>query len=318
MTSEAGEQRIAAGLACGIAAGALWGLVFLAPVLVRGFSPLELAAGRYLAFGALAALLAAPRRRALAAGLTRRDWAALAWLGLTGNTLYYVLLAAAVQGGGVAMTSLVIGFLPVVVTAIGTRDPGAVPLRALAPSLLLCLAGAACIAWHYVLAPASTAGGNAALGFACAVGALLSWTAFAVGNSRCLARRPHLSAHDWNLLTGLATGMQALALAPVALLMAPGGHGAGDWARFAAVSLGVALLASVAGNALWNRMSRLLPLTLAGQMILFETLFALLYAFGWERRLPHPLELAAFALVVAGVVTALHAHRPRPASPAMA
>lgn len=40
-----------------------------------------------------------------------------------------MLLANAVQLGGIAMTSLVIGFLPVAVTIIGSRDPGAVPLR---------------------------------------------------------------------------------------------------------------------------------------------------------------------------------------------
>mgnify|MGYP006920679532 CR=1 FL=1 len=55
------------------------------------------------------------------------------------------------------------------------------------------------------------------------------------------------------------------------------------WARpgaqLAAVSIGIAVAASILGNALWNRMSQLLPLTMVGQMILFETLFALLYGF---------------------------------------
>jgi len=67
------------------------------------------------------------------------------------------------------------------------------------------------------------------------------------------------------------------------------------------------------GNALWNRMSRLLPLTLVGQMILFETLFALVYAFLWEQRLPTLLETIAFALVVASVASCLAAHRNRAA-----
>ena len=37
------------GIGCGVGAGALWGLVFLAPELVREFSPLQLSAARYLA-----------------------------------------------------------------------------------------------------------------------------------------------------------------------------------------------------------------------------------------------------------------------------
>ncbi|RBF04126.1 EamA/RhaT family transporter, partial [Xanthomonas oryzae pv. oryzae] len=62
-------------------------------------------------------------------------------------------------------------------------------------------------------------------------------------------------------------------------------------------------------NALWNRASRVLPLTLVGQMIVFETVFALLYGFAWEMRLPTPLELAAIACLLVGVLwcAALHA-----------
>jgi drug/metabolite transporter (DMT)-like permease len=77
------------------------------------------------------------------------------------------------------------------------------------------------------------------------------------------------------------------------------------------VSVGVAVIASIMGNALWNRMSRLLPLTLVGQMILFETLFALLYGFMWEHRLPTMLESAAFLLVVLSVTSCIAAHRGR-------
>jgi len=67
-------------------------------------------------------------------------------------------------------------------------------------------------------------------------------------------------------------------------------------------------LASMVGNALWNRMSKLLPLTLVGQMILFETLFALIYGFLWEQRLPTDLEYVAFTLVVLSVVSCLAVH----------
>ncbi|GEP03028.1 DMT family transporter [Methylobacterium oxalidis] len=303
-----------AGILCGLGAGALWGLVFLAPELVRGFQPLEIAVGRYLAFGLISAALIAPRLRRLLPRIGRREWLDLAWLSLAGNTIYYILLSLAVQAGGIALTALVIGFLPVAVTLIGSRDRDAVPLRRLAPSLLLCVGGALCIGWQAVAAPASGSLAAQVTGLACALGALVSWTCYAVGNSRCLGRLGDVSVHDWNLLTGLVTGAQAVVLLPLALLSATGQHGGADWAWFAGVSVGVAVLASLSGNALWNRMSRLLPLTLVGQMILFETLFALLYGFAWERRLPQPLEVAAFVLVALSVVTCIAAHRRRPRS----
>ncbi|HUD27618.1 MAG TPA: DMT family transporter [Novosphingobium sp.] len=311
-------RQSAIGIACGIGAGALWGLVFLVPELARDFGPLHLAAGRYLAYGAIAAVLLAPRWARTMAHLTRRDWLALSWLGLLGNTLYYVLLASAVQMGGIAMTSLVIGFIPVLVTVAGSRDAAAPRLAELAPSLLLGAAAAVFIGWQAAGHAPPGAAMTQLAGLLCAIGALVSWAVFAVANSRCLARVEAVSAHDWSLLLGIATGAQAVLLVPAALLLEPQAHAAGAWLRFGALCLGVALFASVVGNALWNRMSRLLPLTLVGQMILFETLFALLYAFVWEQRLPAPLEVLAVVFVVASVVSCLAAHRPaaKPSAPA--
>ncbi|WP_241127618.1 DMT family transporter [Novosphingobium terrae] len=309
LATPSGDNRTMLGIACGMGAGALWGLVFLAPALLREVAPLQQAIGRYLAYGLISAVLLAPRWRALKPSLMRRDWLSLLWLSLAGNTLYYVLLSTAVQKAGIATTSLIIGFLPVAVTIIGSRDRHAVPLGRLLPSILLCVAGVICIGWQ-ALAP-STPGdsGQRGLGFLCAIGALISWTAYAVGNARCLARNGHISAHDWNLLTGVVTGTQALLLIPLSALVEPLRHTPAVWVQLAIVSCTVAVLASLVGNALWNRMSRLLPLTMVGQMILFETLFALLYGLIWEHRLPLPLEVAAFALVMTSVLTCIAAHR---------
>lgn len=314
IATPSGDHRTLPGIACGIGAGALWGLVFLAPAMVPGISPLLLAIGRYLAYGAISAVLIAPRWRGLMPLLERRDWLSLVWLSLAGNTLYYILLSTAVQKAGIATTSLVIGFLPVAVTIIGSRDRHAVPLRRLLPSLLLCMAGVICIGWQ-ALAPSAFApsafasAGQRGLGFVCAIGALIAWTAYAVGNARALTRIDRVSAHDWNLLMGVVTGAQALLLIPLGALAEPLRHTPTVWAQLAGMSLAVAVIASFCGNALWNRMSRLLPLTMVGQMILFETLFALLYGLLWEHRLPLPLEVAAFALVTASVLTCIAAHR---------
>ncbi|WP_374578665.1 DMT family transporter [Phenylobacterium sp.] len=303
------HRNIWLGVGCGLLAGAFWGLVFLAPELASDFSPLELAAGRYLAYGAFAVALLAPRWRSVLAHLGRREWLALSGLSLLGNTLYYVLLAGGVQMGGVAMTSVVIGFLPVMVTTIGAFDHGAVRLRKLAPSLVLGAAAVACIGWQSLRSAADGAHPQAALGLLCATGALASWTAYAVLNGRWLAKLDHISAGDWSLLTGVATGAQAVVLALLAAVVVTGVHDAPAWARFLAVSAGVALFASIVGNALWNHASRLLPMTLVGQMIVFETLFALTYGFLWEARAPTLAEAAAIALMLASVLTCVSAHR---------
>ena len=307
-------HHLTTGVLCGMGAGALWGLVFLAPQLLHDFGPLHLSAARYLLYGLMAAALLAPRWRRVSASLGARHWWQLHGLALVGNSLYYVLLCTGVQQGGIAMTSLVIGFLPVAVTVIGSRVQDAVPLRVLAPSLLMCVVGALFISAQSLLGTPLGGGAHPMLGLLAAVGALASWTTFAVANARCLQGLPGVSAQDWNLLTGITTGLQSLALLPLAWWLEPAPHTLEAWSRFAVVSLAVAGLASIVGNALWNRMSRLLPLTLVGQMILFETLFALLYGFAWEQRWPTGLETGALCCVVLGVVLCMRAHRP-PATP---
>jgi len=300
------DKRMIWGIACGVIAGALWGLVFLTPELARGFTALQLSAGRYLAYGVLAAALIAPRWKAATAHLDLRAWGALIWLSLLGNTVYYICLAQAVQSGGVAMTTLIIGLLPVTVALMGRRDAGAAPMRRMILPLMLGVGGIACTVLGSLKGPSGSV-----FGILCAFGALVSWALYAVGNSRWLARLDGVSAQDWSLLTGVVTGLLALITAIPAFLIAPGTHTSGQWWGFLGLMVAVALLCSVIGNAFWNRASRLLPLTLTGQMILFETLFALLYGFLWEGRWPSLSEGAAIVLLCASVLTCAAAHRPK-------
>lgn len=299
------------GIANGIAAGALWGVVFLAPAVLNTFTAIQLSAGRYLVYGLIAVILLAPRWKELRTRIGAAEWRGLLWLSLAGNLVYFVLLSNAVQWAGGAAASLIVGLIPVVVTVVGVREKGAVPLRQLAPALALCVVGVALVGYEALQAEhAEGSIGRRLLGLLCAFGALFSWALYSIGNSRWLARRPDLSGHDWSLLTGVATGGLALLLVPAAFVGKTGAHAPVDWAWFWAISAGVAVIASVIGNACWNRASRHLPLTLTGQMIVFETLFALLYGFAWQQRWPTLMEVLAIVCLVSGVLACAHAHRP--------
>ncbi|NNG21655.1 DMT family transporter [Telluria aromaticivorans] len=303
------------GVLCGLLAGAMWGLVFIVPEYLGAFSPLELAVGRYVAYGAMAFGLLLPRLKSLFATLLPGDYAALLRHALAGNIVYYMLLAMGVKYAGVAPTSLIIGMLPVVVTLLGRNDHGAVPLRRLALPLLLVGVGIACInvdTFMHVDAAQST--GAIALGVLCATGALLCWSWYAVDNARYLKRNPQFSSAQWSALYGLSTGVVAVLLGAGAFAwsLASGdpkqASPTRDWTLFWACNALLALGASVIGNHLWNVASRRVPVTLSGQLILFETLFALLYGFLYRGHGPRPLEIAAIALLVAGVTWSVRAH----------
>ncbi|WP_420236252.1 DMT family transporter [Telmatobacter bradus] len=306
------EGRILSGIGNGMAAGTLWGFVFLAPQLLSGFSPTQLCVARYLIYGAFSLLLLIPRWKTLP-HLGKKEWFSLGWISLLGNILYYVLLSEAIQLAGGAPTSLIVGLLPVVVTVVGTRSSGAVKLRSLIPPMLLCCIGVGLISYHaFRVGTPGTDFTHKAIGFLCAFCALVSWSAYAIGNSRCLMSLPHISAHEWSLLTGIVTGAIAVIQGFLVLLFGSAPHSSPDWLRFWGISAGVAFFASIVGNRFWNQASRLVPLTLIGQMLVFETLFALLYCFLWERRCPSWLEVWAIFCLISGVVWCASEHRSVP------
>jgi drug/metabolite transporter (DMT)-like permease len=305
------------GVLCGLLAGAMWGMVFLVPELLSAFSPVEMAVGRYIAYGAIAFGLMLPRLNTLLARLDRGDYAALVRHALAGNIIYYMLLALGVKLAGVAPTSLIIGVLPISVTLMGRKDHGAVPLRQLALPLLVVAAGIACINVD-VFSHARAAGGNlwqTLLGVLCATGALLCWSWYTLDNARYLKRNPHFSSAEWSALYGLSSGLIALMIGLAALAVwhadvtgAAGAASGRDWTIFWITNTLLALGASVIGNHLWNIASRRVPVTLSGQLILFETLFALLYGFVYKQQWPRGLEWAAMLLLASGVVWSVRVH----------
>ena len=159
--------------------------------------------------------------------------------------------------------------------------------------------------------------GRYAVGAALAVGAVACWTWYPIRNAEWLRAHPDRSPRGWATAQGLAT--LPLALIGYALTWAwfavsgdsfpmPFGPRAGD---FIALMFAIGLLASWLGTLCWNEASQRLPPTIAGQLIVFETLAALAYAFVLRGRWPGAETLAGIALLVAGVLWAVRA-RPGP------
>lgn len=303
------DRSLLKGIAYGVCAGLCWGVIFLGPQLTPGLSGLQFAVLRFLCYGAISAALLMPRWRRVCASLTMADWKSLFWLSLIGNLIYYALVGTGVQLVGIATTSLIVGLIPVLVTLAGRHDVDAVPLRNLIPSLCCAVGGVMLISWRALVTGDRPDTFTNIAGILCAGGALVTWSWYAVSNARRLAQMTKVSSHDWTLLTGVMTGAQSILLAAPVLGLQAGTHGNSEWLHFFLVAGGVALLTSVVGGACWNQASRLLPLALSGQVLVVETLAALVFGFLWEHRLPDSYEIAAIVLLVTGVVWCLNCHR---------
>lgn len=293
----------------------MWGLVFVGPLMLPEYPATLLTFGRYLAFGVIALPLAVWDRVALRQ-LSRDDWRQALQLAVVGNVGYYLFLSSAIQRAGAPLPTMLIGTLPVVIAISANllyhqRD-GRLPWRKLAPALLLIGAGIACVN-HVELNELLARGGASDLrryaeGGVLGLGAVACWTWYPLRNARWLREHADRSPRAWSTAQGLAT-------LPLALL---GYAGAWAWLAltgdafpmplgprpefFLALMLAIGLLASWLGTLCWNEASQRLPTAIGGQLIVFETLAALTYAFWWRGVWPSAWHLAGIGLLVLGVV----------------
>ncbi len=315
------------GTAFALAAGLMWGLVFVAPTLLPGYPALLLSCARYIAFGLIALPLACWDRVQLAR-LSAADWREALKLSLVGNLLYYACLAAAIQRAGGPLPTMIIGTLPVVIAVVSNlRDQardGQLPWARLMPSLALIAIGIGCVnhvEWALMRADTRADLGRYLGGAALALAAVACWTWYPLRNADWL--RAHAQPGAGRSPRAWATA-QGLATLPLALA-----GGAAYWAWtalsgdpfpmpfgpqplfFMGLMFAIGLLASWLGTLCWNEASQRLPTTLVGQLIVFETLAALTYAYVLRGQWPQPLTLLGVALLVAGVLWALNM-RPTP------
>ena len=306
-----------------LAAGLLWGLVFIAPLLLPDYPATLQSVGRYLAFGLIALPLAWMDRAALRR-LTRADWIDALKLAAIGNLLYYVFLASAIQRAGAPLPTMIIGTLPVVIAISANlrdhRRDGRLPWRKLAPSLLLIALGIACVNRVELEALRTQPDADAARylqGALLAVVAVVCWTWYPLRNADWLRAHPDRNPRTWATAQGVAT--LPLALLGYGLLWGGMTVAGSDFAMplgprpwfFIGLMACIGLFASWIGTMCWNAASQRLPTALAGQLIVFETLSALAYAFILRGRAPEPLTMAGIALLVAGVMWAVRI-RPEP------
>ncbi len=295
------------GIAAGLAAGALWGLVFLAPLLAPALTAVDLSAGRFLVYGSVAGLAMLLTWRSQILPTPRQALTVLAF-SLLSATGYYLLLAQGVMWAGTAVPTLIIGTIPIWVMMLG--KPKGLKWSGLLPGLLLTCAGLV-LMMQSTLAQAERLPANGGLfwwGVLLSVCAMVSWTAFALLNAAWLKRHPDVSATEWSNWMGVATGVGAMLLWLVAGSESKVLLALDDKALIAIVCIATGLGSAWVGSILWNVASQRLSVSLCGQLIVSETLFGLLYAFVWSGAWPTQLQWAAAVMFTLGIIASIRAH----------
>jgi drug/metabolite transporter (DMT)-like permease len=294
------------GIFAGLLAGALWGLVFVAPRMVPSISGVDFTAGRFVSYGLLAfVLIILAKNKQWPTWAQARSAVVLSLLGFTG---YYLLLVYGIQDAGTEVPSLIIGTIPLWMMILG--KPAGLAWKSMFLGLLLTSCGLALMmaASHDMSASAAHLHPHFWRGVAYSVASMACWTAFGLMNAQWLKDHPEVSATTWANWLGVATGLGALLLWFVAgsepkILLADENIA---WAAILAVATGIG--SAWVATILWNIASQRLSASLCGQLIVSETIFALVYSFVWDGQWPSIAQWIASLLFVGGILASIRAH----------
>ncbi len=284
-----------------VATCAVWGLAFVAPLALHHATAIEVTLGRTIAYGLISLLLFDVRRAIRLPPSVL--WRAFVYA-MAGNVLYYFLLVIGMQWAGASMGVLIIGMAPVTVTIAGRLQRGIGALRPVGVPLALFAAGV-------VLANTSrtdfsgVSSDLAPLGMLAIFTALVMWTWYAIVNARFLQETRLVTAREWSSVVGLVSLAAALVALPVAwatgLARTPDRIGGEELAMLALWSVLLGGGSTWLGTALFNMASKLLDLTILGQMIIFEAVFGMLYVFIAVGQVPTPQEFAGISVALFAV-----------------
>ncbi len=310
-----------AGIVFALAAGLMWGLIFVGPLWIPDYPGTLQSAGRYVAFGLVVLPLAWLDRRRLKQ-LARKDWLEALKLSLVGNLLYYACLASAIQRTGAPISTMIIGTLPVVITVTANlcygHLEGRLSWRKLFPALLIIAAGLGCVnAAEMQMQGPEFDWSRYLTGLLLAILAVACWTWYPLRNGIWLRAHPQHKAGSWATAQGLVT-------LPLALVFYLFVCGQLYWqqpefalpfgpqpTRFLLIMLAIGLICSWLGTLCWNAASQRVPTVIMGPLIVFETLAGLLWTFLWRQSWPPLLTGIGIGCLIVGVIYAMRI-KPQP------
>jgi drug/metabolite transporter (DMT)-like permease len=290
------------GILAGLATCALWGLTFVAARAVEPFTTWDLAIARYGIFGLASALLMLDRLFR-PTGIPCGRAAIGLMLGGLGYVGYFVFAAYAVKLAGAALPPLIIGTMPILIALIANRGDTALPWGRLAIPIALITAGLIVVNLNtFATAPSGTRADILA-GLACAGAALVIWVIYGLVNAAIMRSPDAPDGLRWTGLQGLSAAIGSILLLPLSSF----GEAHTGLGNFIAWALLMGLAGSWAATFFWVVASKRLPLALAAQLIVAETVFGLFYGFVFEMRWPSHAESIGCLLEILGLCAGISA-----------
>lgn len=294
------------GILYALAACFVWGFIFIIPHLTHDFDAFETALGRHGVYGTLSCFFLFYYTFKCKRTFPVRVWSRAICCALLANIIYYSCVVVGVRYASPSITALLLGLGPITISLYGNWQEKECSFRKLIfPSILIIL-GLILVnipvfqsdAWefYYLI-------GTLAVLFSLGI-----WSWYVVANTRFLKNNPEITAQQWSTLMGSATFVWVIFLGTCYEYwqgMENWGKFAGDAPEIGKFILGCLMLGIVCsffGSYFWNNASMRLPVSFAGQLTIFETVFGLIFFYLLEQQLPPIVELFGIGLMLLAIV----------------
>ncbi len=284
------------GILYALAACALWGFVFVIPSLLADYTAFEIAFGRCAIFGLFSLGMLFFQRKEISQVVTSLVWKKAIQFSFVVNIVHYASLVLGLQYAGATLTTAILGLNPIAVIIYGNWMNKEIEFKYLILPCLFSVIGLLALHSDTIIEE----GNHHYYGVTYALMALGTWVWFVIENRTYLKQNPSLPIQHWVTVVGVAT-LFWIALAIPFFISTIASLSYTFISGCAILGIGSSWLA----HYFWNCAAQRLPIILAGQLSLFETIFGLLYIYVFRMSLPHFWELTGILLILASIGLAI-------------
>lgn len=272
-----------------------WGWVFVIPQFMTGFTSIEIALGRYFVYGILSCCIFCQLKFRGRHKYSYSIWIKAFYFSLISTVGCYTFLVLCLRYASPVICTLVFGASPITIAFYGNWKERETSFRSLIIPSVLILIGLVIVNISHLeksLSPSSFV-----LGLVCGFLALCGWSWYVVANSQFLKRHSEVRSGDWSTLIGVATLFWVAIFALfLGLFFDDYFHiekyltFSSELKQFLVGCTILGLLCSWVGVFLWNRAALYLPVSLAGQLTIFETIFGVCFVYMLKQSMPSFME----------------------------
>ena len=292
------------GLIFAIAACFCWSLVFIVPSFITGFNPLEIALGRFFVYGLLCFCYLLLKKRNLFSSMYLNYWKTAFILSFFSTVLCYTAVVLNVQYAGPTLATLIFSMTPITIPLAGNFYKKEVSFYKFIIPLSLTILGIFLAKFHSLEKnPPSLI--LYSFGIFSGLIGVASWTFFSVINADFLKKNKDLSLTNWFLMLGSSTFFLVLLLSAISFPFLTNPEKYFTYSPDLHSFLGFSLLLGTVSTALpfyfWMQGSKRLPISLAGQLMVFEIIFALVLIYCLHGKAFSFAEISGILLMIMGV-----------------